>query len=168
MNRMGLILCCSMPALYSSGQAIKTQNANEIQHYKADKETLAGILLSEPQRQILTTTEREEVSRRVGKSSLSPSEFKDFLLMVIKIRFEIAQDELDRLSRLRKVLTSPTSGISKADRESIDQSFGQCEMPLITKQLLERELYALEAWKPGMSAEKALSVADQRQKKASQ
>jgi hypothetical protein len=85
------------------------------------------------------------------------------------MRLELVQSELDRLSNLHKfLLMGAGSGVSKEEQHSIDMNFSQCEMPLITKQLLEREIYALESWKPGMSSEKALAAADQRHKKASQ
>lgn len=160
-----IIFSLSLVLFSLAGQAACTNTGTKIQAAHDDRAAIAGILLTAPQRQIHTKAELDEVNRRVKAQGVSPEDFRSFLQLIIRMRLEIVQGELDQLSNLHKALSKGAgAGFSKEDQQSIDMTFSQCEMPLITKQLLERELYALEAWKPNMSAEQALALADQRQK----
>jgi|GEM_PF-1454132 len=86
----------------------------------------------------------------------SPEEFRNFLKFLTNVRLTVVNEELERLSSLHKMLLM-RSEISEKEKHSIDMNFSQCEVPIITVQLLERERDALEVWKPGMSADQALS-----------
>lgn len=163
-----VVFCLAAMLSPAMGQASPVAPTVESPKKSGEKEALAGICLTAPQRQIHTKAELEEINRQVGVQLIRPDDLRDFLLLVVRLRLEVAQGELDRLARLHKALSlGAGSGLSKEAQQSVDMTFSQCEVPLITKQLLERELYALEAWKPGMSSEKALAIADQRQQKAS-
>lgn len=103
-----------------------------------DKGALAGICLAAPQRQIHTKWELEEIHRQVGVQSVNSNDLRDFLLLIVQSRLELAQGELDRLARLHKALSLGTgSGLSKEAQQPVDMTFSQFEVPLITKQLLE-------------------------------
>ena len=160
-----IVFCISMALFSFTGQAAFAEPTHESQQWNDERAAIAGICLAAPQRQIHTKAELRVISHRMKAQAVSPSDFRDFLLLIVRMRLELVQSELDMLSNLHKILLMGSgSGVSKEEQHSIDMNFSQCEMPLITKQLLERELYALEAWKPGMSSEKALAIADQQRK----
>lgn len=161
-----LLLGIAIGLRFASSPTNKLQeghgHSNQQPEWKNHRLTIASITQSKPHNEIRSKDESEFILQQATSSSMSPGEFSDFLLAIDNIKLRHTKESLNSLITFRDFAKARFNGSKGRDRaEFFDHQLSQSgEVFVIHTQLLEREISAIRAWKPGLTAEKCLAQAD--------
>ena len=163
-----VVLCMlSLGIAVSLGYLLRAPGTKPTPEWQALRTEISRITMIKPHDQMRQLGESELIRRQASTSNMSPTEFVEFLVEIDKIKLGHIGDGSKSLALFHDFSVAHLHG--RSNKENTDfmqvQWSQSSELATIQSQVLQREIAALKAWKPGSSAEQCLSVADsQRQK----
>jgi hypothetical protein len=163
-----VVLCLlSLGIAVSFGYLLRAPGTKPSPEWRVQRTEISRITMIKPHDQMRQLGESGLIQRQASTSNMSPTEFAEFLVEIDNIKLGHIGDGLKSLTLFHDFSVAHLRGRSnKENTEFMQAQWSQSsEMAAIQSQVLQREIAALKAWKPGSSAEQCLAIADSQLQK---